>query len=65
MALITTKYIGAFVRWLFKGCKTNLRDELDGNFNPKILGSYDLENYFIGLFTCIVLIALLVMASSC
>lgn len=58
-------FIGAIVRWLFKGCKTKLRDEIDGNFESKVLGSYRLENYFIGLLICIVLIALLVMASSC
>ena len=58
-------FIGAIVRWLFKGFETNLKDEIDGNFEPKILWTYDLENFFIGLLTCIVLIALLAMASSC
>ena len=60
----TAMFIGAIVRWLFKGCKTKLRDEIDGNFVPKILWSYDFENYIIGLLICIVLIALMAMASA-
>ncbi len=29
---VLSKDLGAFVRWLFKGCKTKLRDEIEGNF---------------------------------
>lgn len=60
----TAIFIGAIVRWLFKGCKTKLRDEIDGNFEPKILWSYDFENCIIGLLICIVIIALMAMASA-
>lgn len=49
-------YIGGLIRWIFKGCKTNFKDEIEGNFKAKWGGSYDFENFIIGIiFTAIVL----------
>ena len=53
--------IGAFFRWLFKGCKTKLRDELHGMGEPTWGPSIDFENYVIGLLVDIVIIALFVI----
>ena len=58
MVIYSTIYLGAFVRWLLKGCKTNLRDELNGNLSPKILNSYDTESYIIGLITAVIVIGI-------
>jgi len=27
----TAEWIGAFIRWIIKGCRTALRDEIEGN----------------------------------
>jgi hypothetical protein len=56
----TAVYIGAFVRWLFKLCKTNLRDELEGNFNPVLLDSYTTENFWIGIIFTVIIIGTLI-----
>ena len=48
--------IGAFFRWLFKGCKTNLRDELHGVGEPTWGPSIDFENYIIGLVADIIIL---------
>lgn len=49
-------YLGGFLRWLAKGCKTNLKDELEGNLDPSWGGTYDFENFIIGVvFVAIVL----------
>jgi hypothetical protein len=41
----TAKHLGGFIRWLLKGCKTRLRDELDSALEPTWGGSYGMENY--------------------
>jgi len=56
----TAKWIGGFIRWLLKGCKTSLRDEVEGNLDATWGGSYDFENYIIGLITSILIIGLIV-----
>ena len=33
----TAEHIGGFVRWLLKGCKTKLGDEIHGRLEPKWL----------------------------
>ena len=48
--------IGAFFRWLFKGWKTNLRDELHGVGEPTWGPSIDFENYIIGLVADIIIL---------
>ena len=55
-----TRLIGGFIRWLLKGCKTSLRDEVEGNLDASWGGSYDFENYIIGLITSIIIIGLIV-----
>ena len=61
MAFILTKRIGAFIRWLLKGCKTKLVDEIHGRFEgTTFLKDYDFENYFLGLFSVFVFICLLI-----
>ena len=54
----TADHIGGFVRWLLKGCKTKLGDEIHGRLEPKWLKSYDTENYIIGLITCIIIVVI-------
>ena len=54
------EFIGGLVRWLFKGCGTKLKDEIEGNFNATWGASSDLENFIIGIVTVIVLIGLAV-----
>jgi len=49
MAIETTKHIGGFIRWLLKGCKTSFRDEVEGSLDATWGGTYDTENYVIGL----------------
>jgi len=53
--IATTMFIGAFIRWLFKGCNTKLKDEIEGNFKGTWGKSYDFENYIIGIVTGIVI----------
>ncbi len=52
----TAKLIGGFIRWLLKGCKTSLRDEVEGNLDGTWGGSYDVENYIIGLVTVVIIL---------
>ena len=56
----TAKLIGAFIRWIFKGFKTNLKDEIDGGLEPKWLFSYDIENLLIGYLTAIIIIGIII-----
>jgi hypothetical protein len=56
----TAKWIGGFIRWLLKGCKTSLRDEVEGNLDATWGGSYDFENYIIGVITSVIIIGLVV-----
>ena len=53
-------YLGGLIRWLLKGCKTKLQDELEGNLDATWGGSYDFENYIIGLITSLIIIGLVV-----
>ena len=52
----TAKWIGGFVRWLLKGCKTSLQDEVEGNLDATWGGSYNTENYIIGVVTVIIIL---------
>ena len=61
MSIVTTKFLGGFVRWLLKGCKTKLSDEIHGRLEPKWLKSYDTENYIIGLITCIIIVIIAIL----
>ena len=52
---VTARWIGGFVRWLLKGCKTSLQDEVEGNLDATWGGSYNTENYIIGVVTVIII----------
>lgn len=56
MAIEFAKLIGGFIRWILKGCKTRLQDEVEGNFDATWGGTYDSENYIIGLATVIIIL---------
>lgn len=58
---VLSKDLGAFVRWLFKGCKTKLRDEIEGNFEATWGVTYDMENYIIGNVTVLIMILIAVI----
>jgi hypothetical protein len=49
---------GAFFRWVFKGFKTSLRDEVSGNFKKSWGPSYDIENLIIGYAASIIILAI-------
>ena len=53
--------IGGFIRWLLKGCKTKIIDEVEGNFDPKWGGNYDFENFIIGVVTVVILLGILLI----
>ena len=55
-----TRLIGGFIRWLLKGCKTNLQDEIEGNLNATWGGTYDTENYIVGIVTVVIIISLII-----
>ncbi len=56
-----TRYLGGFIRWLLKGCFTNLKDEVEGNIDPTWGGTYDFENYVTGIFTIVIIIGLIIL----
>ena len=58
MGIASAKFLGGVGRWLLKGCKTNLDDEIHGRLEPKWLNSYDTENYIIGLITSIIIVVI-------
>ena len=55
-----TRDLGAIIRWLLKGCKTQLKDEIEGNFDATWGGTYDTENYIIGIVTAIITLSLII-----
>lgn len=55
-----TRLIGGFVRWLLKGCKTNLQDEIEGNLDATWGGTYDTENYVIGIVTTVIILGTII-----
>jgi hypothetical protein len=52
--------IGGFIRWLLKGCKTSLRDEIEGNLDATWGSTYDTENYIIGIITVVIILGAVV-----
>lgn len=56
----TARWIGGFIRWILKGCKTSLRDEVEGNLDAKWGGTYDTENYVIGIITVVIILAVII-----
>ena len=53
-------YIGGLVRWLVKGCKTKLIDEVEGNLNATWGCSYDFENLIIGIVIVVIIFGLII-----
>lgn len=60
MVIAYTKLLGGLVRWLLKGCKTKLRDEIEGNLEGTWCSSYSTENYIIGI-SIVILILIVVL----
>jgi hypothetical protein len=60
MSASWASFIGAFIRWVLKGFKTRLRDEIEGNFPAKWGGSYLFENYIIGIITVILILIVII-----
>ncbi|MDB4584315.1 hypothetical protein N9164_14275 [Draconibacterium sp.] len=60
MAIEFAKLIGGFIHWLLKRCKTNLRDEIEGNLDATWGRTYDAENYIIGVVTVVVILVLII-----
>ncbi len=52
------RWLGGFVRWLLKGCKTKLKDEVNGNLEASWGWTYDTENYIIGLIVGVIYLCL-------
>jgi|WetSurMetagenome_2_1015567.scaffolds.fasta_scaffold220907_1 hypothetical protein len=59
--LVWAVSIGAFLRWIFKRCKTKLKDEIEGNFNPTFAWSYEFENLVIGIIFTILFLGLIII----
>ncbi len=55
----TARWLGGFVRWLLKGCKTKLKDEVNGNLEASWGWTYDTENYIIGLIVSVIYLCLI------
>ena len=53
-----TGQIGGLIRWLLKGCKTKLKDELNGNFEATWGRSYGFENHIIGILTEVIILGI-------
>ncbi|MDD2797396.1 MAG: hypothetical protein PHV20_02260 [Bacteroidales bacterium] len=52
----TAKLLGAFVRWILKGCKTDFKNEIEGNFDAKWGGTYEFENFIVGAVTSTIIL---------
>jgi hypothetical protein len=57
----TARWFGGFIRWLLKGCKTSLSDEIHGRLEPTWGKNYDFENYIIGLVSMSIIIGIVVL----
>lgn len=53
--------IGAYIRWLLKGCKTNLQNEINGNFNATWGGTYETENFIIGIISIVIILGIVII----
>jgi len=45
---IYLEHLGGFLRWLIKGAKTNIKDELNSRTQPFLLKNCDDENWLLG-----------------
>lgn len=60
MAITLAKLIGGFIHWLIHRCKTKLQDEIEGNLNATWGGTYDTENYIIGLGSTTIILGFII-----
>lgn len=58
MNIVFVKFIGGFVHWLIHGCKTSLKDEVEGRLEATWGSNYDMENYLIGFATAFVILVI-------
>ena len=56
----TARWLGGFIRWLLKGCRTSLQDEIEGNLDAAWGGTYDTENYVIELGPLVIILGIVV-----
>ncbi len=56
----TARWIGGFIHWILHGCQTSLRDEIEGNLDATWGGTYDTENYIIGIVTTVIIFGLII-----
>lgn len=55
MAVDFAELIGRVIHWLIHSWKTSLQDEVEGNLDATWGGSYNTENYIIGVVTVIII----------
>ena len=60
MAIVIAKLIGGFIHWFLHGFKTSLRDEMECNLDPTWGGTYDTENYIIGVVTVVIILGFVI-----
>ena len=53
--------MGAFVRWILKGRKTKLQDEIDGLMEPKWGFTYRFENLIIGSIVNAIFLSIIII----
>jgi len=55
---------GAYVRWILKGRKTKLQDEIDGHMEPKWGFTYRFENLIIGSIVDAIFLSIIILLLS-
>ena len=55
---------GAFVRWMLKGRKTRLQDEINGHMKPKWGFTYRFENLIIGSIVDAIFLSIIILLLS-
>jgi len=57
--MITAEFIGGFIRWLLRRCKTNLHHEMHSRTEPMFMKSTSLESLLLGYSVVIFIIILI------
>ena len=55
------EFIGGFVRWILKGAKSNLKEEMEGSIDSSRKLDYGFENYLIGIATLLFLLLITIL----
>lgn len=50
--------LGGTIRWILRGCKTKLKDEIDGKEMTLTGFGANHENYTLGIFLCLLIVVL-------